>query len=86
MEPERFNQYRHCYRVISHFQERNEDNGRQHYLQPIDSGTNVIIVVKGGKAYMGKSLFKSKPDNLYRLTVGNEMELGKTKYRITDIK
>ena len=61
-------------------------NGSKVYLQAIDSGANVIIVVKGGKAYMGKSLFKSKPDNLYRLTVGDEVELGKTKYRITEIK
>ncbi len=61
-------------------------NGSRVQLQAVDSGTKVVISVKEGKAYMGKSLFKSKPDNLYRLTVGNEMELGKTKYRITEIK
>ena len=61
-------------------------NGSKVYLQAVDSDISLVIIVRNGKAYRGKSLFKTKPDNLYRLTVGNEMELGKKKYRITDIK
>ena len=61
-------------------------NGSRVLLQAVSSGTNAIIVVKSGKAYMGKSFFKSKPENLYRLSIGDVLELGKTEYRIVDIK
>ena len=61
-------------------------NGSTVYLQEVDSGKNIIIEVRKGKAFIGKTMFKSKPENLYRLTVGKEMELGKIKYRIINIE
>ena len=61
-------------------------NGSRVYLQAENSGKNIIIVVRNKKAFMDSSLVKSKPENLYRLTVGKEVELGRIKYRITDIE
>ena len=61
-------------------------NGSKVVLQAVDSDISLVISVRNGKAYSGKSLLKTKPDNLYRLTVGKEMKLGKKKYRITEIK
>lgn len=55
-------------------------------LRALDQDTMMKIEVKKGKAYIGKTQFRSKPENLYRLTIGKEVEIGKTRYIILEIE
>lgn len=55
-------------------------------LRALDKDTMMKIEVKKGKAYMGKTQFRCKPENLYSLTIGKEVEIGKARYRILEIE
>lgn len=61
-------------------------NGCKLFLNAVDSGQNISVVVRGGKAYLGKTQLLSRPENISRLNIGGEVELGKIKYRIIDIQ
>jgi hypothetical protein len=62
------------------------ENGSKVSLRALESGQDFSISVQAGKAYSGKTLLISRPTNLYRLTIGDDLELGKTKYKIIDIQ
>ncbi len=61
-------------------------NGSKVQLQSVETEQKLLILVKAGKAYMGKSVLQTKPSNLYRLSVGNTMEIAKKRYSIIDIQ
>lgn len=60
-------------------------NGSKIMVQALDTSNRMTFEVRGGKPYVGKTVFRSKPENLYRLIIGKEVEIGKTRYRIIDI-
>lgn len=62
------------------------ENGSRVSLRALESGQDFCVSIQSGKAYSGKTVLISKPTNLYRLTIGDDLELGKTKYRIIDIQ
>ena len=61
------------------------ENGSKIIVQTLNTNNRMTFEVRGGKPYIGKSVFRSRPENLYRLTVGKEFEIGNARYRIIDI-
>lgn len=61
------------------------ENGSKVSLRAIESGQDFSVSIRSGKAYSGKTQLISRPTNLYRLSIGDDLELGKIKYRIIDI-
>lgn len=55
-------------------------------LRALDKDNVIKMEVKKGKAYIGKTQFRSKPESLYGLTIGKDVEVGKTRYRIQQIE
>ena len=52
-----------------------------------ESGERVMHVeIKNGKACLNKTVLKSKPENLYRLSIGKNIEIAGIKYRIVSIQ
>ena len=61
-------------------------DGSKVILQAVSSEKTMRIEVRKGKACLNKTVLTSKPDNLYRLSIGKELEIAGSKYIITDIQ
>lgn len=75
-----------CSRILEKVlsEKRIQSNSRL-VLQPLEGRGKIVIKVKKGHAYVGKTKIKTKPDNLLRLSLGKNLSLGKKRYIITDI-
>lgn len=60
-------------------------NGSKIVVQSLNSDRTLTFEVKAGQPFIGKTVFRSIPNNLYRLTIGKEVTIGNNKYRIIDI-
>lgn len=75
-----------CSRILEKvLSEKEIQNNSRLVLQLLDGGNKIVIKVKKGHAYVGKTKIKTKPDNLLRLSLGKNLSLGKKRYIITDI-
>lgn len=54
-------------------------------LKSVTSNTVMQVTVQKGKAYLGKSMVKSNPNNLNKLSVGKDLIISGVKYRIVSI-
>ena len=54
-------------------------------LQSVSTDKTMKIEVKNGRACFNKTVLISKPETLYRLSIGKELEIAGIKYIITDI-
>ncbi len=61
-------------------------NGSIITVSSIETDMKMQFEIHDGKPYSGKTVFRSKPENLYRLTVGKEVRIGRHRYIIVDIK
>ncbi len=55
-------------------------------IQSVSGDKTMHIEINNGKACINKTILRSKPENLYRLTTGKVIEVAGIKYRIVDIE
>lgn len=61
------------------------ENGSRITVQALGSNLTLNFEIRAGKPCIGKTVLRSKPENLYRLTIGKDVEIGKTRYKIIEI-
>lgn len=66
--------------IIKHFH-----NDRKLFSH-VDTDQPFNVEVRLGRAFFGKTMLKTVPENLYRLTVGKELAIGKAKFVIVRIE
>ena len=62
------------------------ENGSIITVQAVDTGKKVQFEVRSGKPCLGKMEYRTVPRNLYRLTIGKKVKIGKVDYIIIEIE